>query len=151
MSLPPTLTVLSLGGGVQSSVMALMAGESLPPTGSGGAFGRMPDCAILRLLHVERLDSLDSQQQTVSHCIKLEAQCCGWNGLARKRRMISYPDGVTPDPLELLTKLQECRDSPYWNRSLSDIGGMVLLKGAESEIERYDGQSQDNQPKEVGS
>ena len=36
MSLPPTLTVLSLGGGVQSSVMALMAGESLPPTGSGG-------------------------------------------------------------------------------------------------------------------
>ncbi len=42
MSLPPTLTVLSLGGGVQSSVMALMAGESLPPTGSGGAFGRMP-------------------------------------------------------------------------------------------------------------
>ena len=42
----PTLTVLSLGGGVQSSVMALMAGESLPPTGSGGAFDRVPDCAI---------------------------------------------------------------------------------------------------------
>ena len=38
MSAPPTLTVLSLGGGVQSSVMALMAGE--------GAFGRVPDCAI---------------------------------------------------------------------------------------------------------
>ena len=34
----PTLTVLSLGGGVQSSVMALMAGE--------GAFDRVPDCAI---------------------------------------------------------------------------------------------------------
>ena len=46
MSAPPTLTVLSLGGGVQSSVMALMAGESLPPTGSGGAFNRVPDCAI---------------------------------------------------------------------------------------------------------
>ena len=46
MSAPPTLTVLSLGGGVQSSVMALMAGESLPPTGSGGAFGRVPDCAL---------------------------------------------------------------------------------------------------------
>ena len=42
----PTLTVLSLGGGVQSSVMALMAGESLPPTGSGGAFDRVPDCAV---------------------------------------------------------------------------------------------------------
>ena len=38
MNAPPTLTVLSLGGGVQSSVMALMAGE--------GAFGRVPDCAI---------------------------------------------------------------------------------------------------------
>ena len=71
--------------------------------------------------------------------------------MARKRRMISYPDGVTPDPLELLTKLQECRDSPYWNRSLSDIGGMVLLKGAEAEIERYDSQTQENQPKEAGS
>ena len=34
----PTLTVISLGGGVQSSVMALMANE--------GEFGRLPDCAI---------------------------------------------------------------------------------------------------------
>ena len=34
----PRMTVVSLGGGVQSTVMALMAGE--------GAFGRAPDCAI---------------------------------------------------------------------------------------------------------
>ena len=34
----PSLTVISLGGGVQSSVMALMA--------SKGAFDRIPDCAI---------------------------------------------------------------------------------------------------------
>ena len=34
----PILTVISLGGGVQSSVMALMANE--------GAFDRLPDCAI---------------------------------------------------------------------------------------------------------
>ena len=40
------LTIMSLGGGVQSSVMALMASQSLPPTGSGGAFDRVPDCAI---------------------------------------------------------------------------------------------------------
>ena len=33
-----TLTVISLGGSVQSSVMALMANE--------GAFDRIPDCAI---------------------------------------------------------------------------------------------------------
>lgn len=38
MNAPPTLTVLSLGGGVQSSVMALMASQ--------GAFDRVPDCAI---------------------------------------------------------------------------------------------------------
>ena len=34
----PRMTVVSLGGAVQSTVMALMAG--------GGAFGRAPDCAI---------------------------------------------------------------------------------------------------------
>ena len=38
MTTPPTLTVLSLGGGVQSTVMALMASQ--------GAFDRVPDCAI---------------------------------------------------------------------------------------------------------
>ena len=38
MSAPPTLTVISLGGGVQSSVMALMASED--------AFDRVPDCAV---------------------------------------------------------------------------------------------------------
>ena len=94
---------------------------------------------------------LDNSQHSVSHCTKLDTQCCGYDGLARKRRMISYPAGVTPDPLELLVKLQECRDSPYWNRSLSDIGGMILLKGAEAEIERYDNHIQENQPKEAGS
>ena len=40
-----SLTVISLGGGVQSSVMALMA--------SGGAFGTMPDCAIFADTHWE--------------------------------------------------------------------------------------------------
>ena len=38
MSIPPTLTVLSLGGGVQSSVMAFMASDE--------AFDRVPECAI---------------------------------------------------------------------------------------------------------
>ena len=40
-----SLTVISLGGGVQSSVMALMA--------SGGAFDPMPDCAIFADTHWE--------------------------------------------------------------------------------------------------
>ncbi len=39
------LTVISLGGGVQSSVMALMA--------SAGAFDRVPDCAIFADTHWE--------------------------------------------------------------------------------------------------
>ena len=41
----PSLTVLSLGGGVQSTVMALMASE--------GAFDRTPDCAIFADTHWE--------------------------------------------------------------------------------------------------
>ena len=40
-----SLTVISLGGGGQSSVMALMA--------SGGAFGQLPDCAIFADTHWE--------------------------------------------------------------------------------------------------
>ena len=40
MQTESSLTVLSLGGGVQSSVMALMASQSLPPTGSGAASAR---------------------------------------------------------------------------------------------------------------
>ena len=40
-----SLTVISLGGGVQSSVMALVA--------SGGAFGQLPDCAIFADTHWE--------------------------------------------------------------------------------------------------
>ena len=39
------LTVISLGGGVQSSVMALMASE--------GAFDRVPDCAVFADTHWE--------------------------------------------------------------------------------------------------
>ena len=45
MDSSPTLTVISLGGGVQSSVMALMA--------SRGAFDRVPDCAIFADTHWE--------------------------------------------------------------------------------------------------
>ncbi len=38
-----SLTVISLDGGVQSSVMALMA--------SGGAFDAIPDCAVFADIH----------------------------------------------------------------------------------------------------
>ena len=45
MPTPHSLTVISLGGGVQSSVMALMASQ--------GAFDAMPDCAIFADTHWE--------------------------------------------------------------------------------------------------
>ena len=45
MPASPTLTVISLGGGVQSTVMALMVGE--------GVFDRIPDCAIFADTHWE--------------------------------------------------------------------------------------------------
>ena len=56
-----SVTVISLGGRVQfpdrsrgqASVMALIAGESLSPTGSGGAFDGVPDCAIFADTHWE--------------------------------------------------------------------------------------------------
>ena len=41
----PSLTILSMGGGIQSTVMALMAGE--------GAFDNIPDCAIFANTHWE--------------------------------------------------------------------------------------------------
>ena len=49
----PTLPVISLGGGVQSSVMALMASQSLLPTGADGAFDCVPGYAIFADTHWE--------------------------------------------------------------------------------------------------
>ena len=63
--------------------------------------------------------------------------------------MISYPVGVTPDLEELLHQLRDSRDSPYWNRSLSDIGGMILLKGAQAELRKYGNQDRQSQTSET--
>lgn len=64
--------------------------------------------------------------------------------MRRKRRTISYPDNVSPDPWELLEQLRGCRDSPYWNRSLSDLGGMILSRAAQTEFAKYAGKAQDS-------
>ena len=67
MPRPHSLTVISLGGGVQSSVMVLMAGE--------GAFDRVPDCAISADTHWEppsiyaRLEWLESQLRFPLHVV----------------------------------------------------------------------------------
>ena len=60
MQAEPPLTVISLGGGVQSSVMALMAGES--------AFDRVPDCAIFADTHWEPPSVYDTSNGLPGSC-----------------------------------------------------------------------------------
>ena len=56
--------------------------------------------------------------------------------MARRRQTISYLVG-DPDLRDLLDQLRACTESPYWNRSLSDIGGMILLRAAQEEVTKY--------------
>lgn len=58
--------------------------------------------------------------------------------MSRRRRTISYPAGLKPSLDELLEELRLAKGSPYWNRSLSDIGGMLLLKVAQTEVRKYE-------------
>lgn len=62
--------------------------------------------------------------------------------MGRKRQTISYLVGDQPDLRGLLAQLRECPESPYWNRSISDIGGMILLKAAKEEVAKYTTQEQ---------
>ncbi len=59
--------------------------------------------------------------------------------MSRRRRTISYEEASSdePDLEQLLNMLRRSKVSPYWNRSLSDIGGMILLTGAQAEVDRY--------------
>ena len=57
--------------------------------------------------------------------------------MARKRQTISYPVEGQPDLHDILVQLMGCPDSPYWNRSISDIGGMILLRAAQEEASKY--------------
>lgn len=57
--------------------------------------------------------------------------------MARKRQTISYPVEGEPDLHDILIQLRGCPESPYWNRSISDIGGMILLRAAKEEISKY--------------
>ena len=61
-----SLTVISLGGGVQSSVMALMAGE--------GAFDRTPDSAIFADTHAIFADTHWEPRSIYAHLDWLEGQ-----------------------------------------------------------------------------
>lgn len=59
--------------------------------------------------------------------------------MVRKRRTVSYEQSRSDDlDLEqLLQQLRDSRRSPYRNRSLSDIGGMILLDAAAEEVAHY--------------
>ena len=57
----------------------------------------------------------------------------------RERATFSYEASASdPDLKELILKLRAMKDSPYWNRSLADIAGMVLLKYIPKEIQKYE-------------
>jgi hypothetical protein len=56
----------------------------------------------------------------------------------RERATFSYEASSTdPDLKEQILKLRDMKDSPYWNRSLADIAGMILLKFVPKEIEKH--------------
>ena len=65
-------------------------------------------------------------------------QLGGGGGNMRPRGSFSYETSASdPDLKEQIQKLREMRNSPFWNRSLSDIAGMILLEHIPKEIEKY--------------
>lgn len=70
----------------------------------------------------------DSQQNTSRYSTRTKV---------RERATFSYEASSTdPDLKEQILKLRDMKDSPYWNRSLADITGMILLKYVPKEIQR---------------
>ena len=57
----------------------------------------------------------------------------------RERASFSYEVSTSePDLKEQILKIRAMRNSPYWNRSFSDIDGMILLENVPKEVERYE-------------
>jgi len=57
----------------------------------------------------------------------------------RERASFSYEASASePDLKEQILKLRAMRNSPYWNRSLADIAGMILLEYVPKEIKRHE-------------
>jgi len=57
----------------------------------------------------------------------------------RERATFSYEASTSdPDLKEQILKLRAMRNSPYWNRSLADIAGMILLDFVPKQIEKYE-------------
>ena len=103
------LTVISLGGGVQSSVMALMA--------SAGAFDRVPDCAIFADTHWEppslypHLEWLAGQLRfplyVVDNGRSLREDVKGLTNHSGSRRYVDCDDVSSPAHLFLLLTIAE--------------------------------------------
>jgi len=57
----------------------------------------------------------------------------------RERASFSYDaSSGEPDLKEQILKLRAMKNSPYWNRSLADIAGMILLEYVPKEIKRHE-------------
>lgn len=57
----------------------------------------------------------------------------------RERATFSYEASASDlDLKEQILKLRAMKDSPYWNRSLADIAGMILLENVPKEVKRYE-------------
>jgi len=57
----------------------------------------------------------------------------------RERASFSYDaSSGEPDLKEQILKLRAMKNSPYWNRSLADITGMILLEYVPKEIKRHE-------------
>lgn len=62
----------------------------------------------------------------------------------RERATFSYEaSSADPDLKEQILKLRDMKDSLYWNRSLADIAGMILLKYVPKEMQRYEHSEKD--------
>ncbi len=69
---------------------------------------------------------------------ELNIQVCDALGVGLDEGFSYDVSSGEPDLKEQILKLRAMRNSPYWNRSLADIAGMILLESLPKEIERYE-------------
>ena len=59
--------------------------------------------------------------------------------MARKRGQFSYEaSNSVPDLIEQINRLRGMKNSPYWERSLASIAGMILSEAVQKEIKKYE-------------
>ena len=94
MDSPPTLTVINLGRGLQSSVLAVMASED--------ALDRVPDCAIFADTHWE-LPSVYTHLEWLARQFRFPV--CGVDNGRSLREGLEGPWPTTSPPAAMWTSL----------------------------------------------